>query len=275
MTELIKVIILGMIEGVTEFLPISSTGHLLVFSALLDSQVASRLSGTFEIFIQIGAVIAVIAYYRKALIHQITSIQSDVKTRELWLAVFVAGVPAGIVGILFHDFIKTTLYSRETAPMVVALALISGGVAFIWIERSKSYQSTKPDCLSNITLRQAILIGLAQIVALIPGISRSGATILSAILAGATRTVATEFSFYLAIPILGGATILDLLFNLNEIAVKDLGYLLIGSLVSAVVAWIAIDWLLGYISSNSFIVFGYYRVIAGAGILILITLGVV
>lgn len=275
MVEFIKVSILGFVEGITEFLPISSTGHLLVASAFLNSEISNRLGGTFEIFIQIGAVIAVIVYYRKDLFDQARSFTTDRSVRQLWLNIVIASIPAGLIGFLTRDLIKEKLFPQDTAPLVVAVALISGGIVFIGVEKRIRSDAFKTDQLSSITITQALLIGFAQILALIPGVSRSGATIIGALLVGVSRTTATAFSFYLAIPVLGGATTIDLLLSANELTRSDLAYLTLGAVVSGIVAWISIGWLLRFVSSHSFISFGYYRIIIGIVILLCIAAGIV
>jgi len=273
--ELIKVIILGIVEGITEFLPISSTGHLLVVSAFLNSEIADRLGGTFEIFIQLGAVIAVVGYYRRDLIRQVRTVHRDTQVQHLWLAVIVASIPAAILGFLLRDFIKDTLFPQETAPYVVATTLILGGIVFLLVERRPNAEEANTLELEAISFRQALLIGLAQALALVPGVSRSGAAIVGAMLIGVSRPIATAFSFYLAIPVLGGATVLDLILSLDEIQSGDLIYLFIGTVVSGVVAWFAIDWLLKYVSNNNFIRFGQYRIIVGVLIFVLLLTGIV
>lgn len=262
MSEWIKVIILGIVEGLTEFLPISSTGHLIVTAALLDFQ--NSLNGTFEIFIQLGAVIAVVFYYRRDLWRQVRALPSDRTTQRLWLGVLIAFVPAAGIGFLLLDRIKTVLFH----PTVVAASLIIGGLIFLLIERRATPQTHEDTETLSITLKQAFLIGLAQITALIPGVSRSGASIIGGMQAGLSRKAATQFSFYLAIPTLGIATIYELITSLSEISSTQLASLLLGTLVSAVVAWVSIGWLLRYVSRNTFVVFGYYRIAAGVIILL-------
>jgi undecaprenyl-diphosphatase len=262
--ELIKSVILGIVEGITEFLPVSSTGHLIAASALLDFQ--SSIDGTFEIFIQLGAVLAVVLFYRAELITQVKTVTQDMGVQRLWLAVIVAVIPAAILGFLFRDFVKATLFT----PVVVAVSLIVGGFILIVVERWKTAsQDTGLDDMSRITRRQAILIGVAQVIALIPGVSRSGASIIGGMLVGLKRETATRFSFWLAIPTLGGATIADLILSLDEIASEQVVYLLVGLIVSALVAWLAIRWLLNFVAHNNFIPFGYYRIIAGVALLVL------
>lgn len=263
MEELIKIIILGIVEGITEFLPVSSTGHLIVFSQLLNSEMG-RLGGTFEIFIQLGAVVAVFVYYFSDIRKQITTVHKDPAVQRLWVNIIIAAIPAAILGFLLRGFIKETLFN----PLVIAITLIIGGVIFILIERTPRPE-TEGQTMDAITLKQAGIIGIFQALAMIPGVSRSGATIIGGLLNGINRSVITQFSFYLAIPVLGGATIIDLILSLDELQSGDLVYLFIGAIISGIVAWLAIRWLLTYISKNSFIVFGYYRIIAGIIILVL------
>lgn len=263
MPELIKVILLGIVEGLTEFLPISSTGHLIVASALLNFQGA--VGGTFEIFIQIGAVVAVIIYFRSKLLNQITTVASDKSVRRFWLNLIIAFIPAAVIGFLFSDQIKERLFN----PTVVATSLIVGGVIFLIVEQRETVKQATIS-LAEITPQQALTIGLAQIVALIPGVSRSGATIVGGMLVGLNRSIATEFSFFLAIPTLGIATLYDFYKNLNRIQSADIVNLLVGAVVSGIVAWLSIRWLLGYVTRHNFVVFGYYRIIAGIIILIMV-----
>ena len=271
MAEWLKVILLGLVEGVTEFLPISSTGHLIVVAALLDFN--NSLNGTFEIFIQIGAVFAVIWYYRADLYQQARTLRTDQGVRRLWSGIFIAFLPAAWLGFLFADTIEATLFS----PEIVAMSLIFGGIVFLVVEKmpeSPSDGSIVVTQLSDVTPRQALTIGLLQSLALIPGMSRSGVSIIGGLLAGLNRKTATQFSFYLAIPTLGGAATYKLLTALDQIDVSSLGLLLLGTIVSGIVAWLSIEWLLRYVSRNSFILFGYYRIVTGGLILALIALKV-
>ena len=269
MSEWFKVIILGIVEGITEFLPISSTGHLIVTTAILNFQ--NSLNGSFEIFIQLGAVLAVLFYYGRDLLQQARTLPADQNVQRFWIAILIAIVPAGILGFLFRDYVKAVLFH----PVVVALSLIIGGVLFLLIERRPTgpKQTGDVQVAPSITLRQAIIIGVAQTMALIPGVSRSGASIIGGMQAGLDRRTATQFSFYLALPTLGGATLVEMAGILHEISTSDLLMLLLGAAVSGVVAWLAIDWLLRYVSQNSFIAFGYYRIVAGALILLMAAVG--
>ncbi|MEP7291148.1 MAG: undecaprenyl-diphosphate phosphatase [Chloroflexota bacterium] len=272
MLDLIKVILLGIVEGVTEFLPISSTGHLIVAVALLKPNFSAALAGTFEIFIQLGAVLAVVAFYRADLWQQVKTVRTDKRTQHFWVALVIACIPAALLAFALRNFIKTTLFS----PIVVAISLIVGGVAILLLERmlAKRRQAdiTASDALMDVSYRQALVIGLIQGISLIPGVSRAAASIFGGMLMGLNRETATRFSFYLAIPTLGGATILDLLLSLDEIQSSDLIYLAVGALVSAVVAWVVVGWLLRYISRHDFTTFGYYRIAAGVVILLLAAL---
>jgi undecaprenyl-diphosphatase len=269
--EFIKIIILGIVQGITEFLPISSTGHLLVVSALLNSDVAARLGGTLEIFIQIGSVIAVVVFYRQELWRQVSTVHHDKGVRHLWLCIVIAAIPAALAGFLFRDFIKEILFPQQNAPIVVASALITVGLVFLLVETRRTVDETRlTKELQAITFRQAFLIGLAQMFALIPGVSRSGSTIIGGLLSGLSRDVAVTFTFFLAIPVLGGATLIDFVLSLDTIQPDDFTYLMIGALISGIISWIAIGWLLRYVKSNNFVVFGIYRIVAGLVIVFLL-----
>ena len=264
MEDILKVITLSLIEGVTEFLPISSTGHLIVGTALLDFD---AMGTVFEIFIQIGAVVAVLYYYRKTLLGQAAGASSNSGVRRFWLLTAVAFVPAAVLGVLFHEQIVSLLFS----PTLVALSLIVGGFAFLFVERIPRFRQndfTKDTKITDVTLPQAVTVGLVQVLALIPGMSRSGTTIVGGMLAGMDRRLATEFSFFLAIPVLGGATIYKLTTSLHELRPDDLALLLFGAILSGVFALFAMEWLLKYVSRNSFVIFGYYRIAAGLLILL-------
>jgi undecaprenyl-diphosphatase len=254
LAEWMKVIILGIVEGITEFLPISSTGHLLVVAALLDYR--SSLNSAFEIFIQFGAVLAVIFFYRTDLLHQIRNARTDPSVRHLWFHVLLAFIPAGIVGFFLDDWITANLVDSPSNALIVAAALMIGGVIFLLVERRPYVQSPTID-LSQVTRRQAVLIGFAQVAALIPGVSRSGASIIGGMMTGLSRETATQFSFYLAIPTLGIATIYKLITSLDGVNPADFLYLLLGTVVSAAVAWVSIGWLLSYVSRSSFVPFGF------------------
>jgi len=261
------VVILGIVEGLTEFLPISSTAHLLIVGDLLGFQ--NNIGGTFEIFIQLGAILAVVAYYASDLRAQARSFSTDASTRHFWLAILLAFLPAAIVGVLLRNWIKQVLFA---SPSVIAWALIVGGVVLIAIEGLPK-PATKARDVGQVSFGQALGIGIAQMCALVPGVSRSGASMVGGILGGLDRRTATAFSFYLAIPTLGAATLVDLIGSLNQISGSDIGRLLLGTLIAGVVAWISIGWLLRYVAGHSFVAFGIYRIVIGALILALVSAG--
>jgi undecaprenyl-diphosphatase len=267
MLELVKVIILGIVEGITEFLPISSTGHLIVFAALLDFKNAN--SGTFEIFIQLGAVVAVVVYFRSELMKQVATVTTDKGVQRLWLNIIIAFIPAAAIGFIFADKIDELLFR----PTVVAASLIVGGILFLLVERRQP-SATLTTSLETITPRQAFAVGIAQITSLIPGVSRSGSTIVGGMLFGLDRAVATSFTFFLAIPTLGIATLYKLFKSLKTIQGNDAVNLLLGAVVAGIVAWISIRWLLKYVARNNFVAFGYYRILAGIVIIALILINV-
>jgi undecaprenyl-diphosphatase len=261
------VVVLGVVEGLTEFLPISSTAHLLLVADLMGFQ--GSIGGTFEIFIQLGAIIAVIAYYARDLIGQARALPISSSARRFWLAIVIAFVPAAVVGLVLRNWIKQVLFA---SPTVIAWALIVGGVVLIAIERLPKRSPSTRD-VEQISFGQALGIGVAQVLALVPGVSRSGASIVGGMLSGLDRRTATAFSFYLAIPTLGAATLVDLLGSLDQITASDVGRLVLGALVAGVVAWMSIGWLLRYVAGHSFVAFGIYRIVVGALVLALVATG--
>lgn len=255
LADLWRAVVLGIVEGVTEFLPISSTGHLIITSDLLKFE--GSMGGTFEIFIQLGAVLAVVWYYRRDLWQQARAVPRDRNTQRFWLNIAIAFIPAAAIGFLLHDWIKERLFN----PPVVAAALIGGGIILLLIERRD--RSTGTASVYDVTPKQALGIGLAQTLALIPGASRSASSIIGGLLTGLDRPTATSFSFYLAIPTLGLATVYDLLTNLDQVSAGDAFNLLVGTVVSFVVSLLVISWLLRYIANHDFKIFGWYRVVFG------------
>lgn len=271
MDNIIKVIILSLIEGITEFLPISSTGHLIVGTEILNFD---AMGAVFEIFIQSGAVVAIIVYYRATFITHAQEVRTNPLIRRFWFLIVVAFIPAAGLGLLFDDQIEKVLFS----PIVVAISLIIGGVVFLIVERLPQVQEANEVDeaeLTTVTFRQALTVGLVQVLALIPGMSRSGTSIVGGMLSGMNRRLATEFSFFLAMPTLGGATVYKLLSSLDELQADDFFLLALGSVFSGIFAWFAVDWLLKYISRNSFVLFGYYRIVAGVVILVLVVSGII
>jgi undecaprenyl-diphosphatase len=269
MEEWIKTAFLGVVEGLTEFLPVSSTGHLLIASRLIHF--SESLGGTFEVFIQFGAVLAVLAFYSGDLIVQARALPTQPRTRHFWLMIILAFLPAAVAGLLLRDFIKGVLFG---SPMVIAWALLLGGIVLIAVEMIPRKPPTTKEVMS-VSWRQALAIGLAQVIALVPGVSRSGASIVGGLLVGLDRPSATTFSFYLAIPTLGAATLYDLARSVSTLKSGDIGYLVVGTVVTGIVAGLSIRWLLRYVAHHTFVVFGVYRVIAGAVLLVLLTTNVI
>ena len=265
--DFIKVIILGIIEGVTEFLPISSTGHLIIGTAVLEFNNFNE--GTFEIFIQIGATLAVVWYFRDDLWRQLRTIHKDPGVQRLWFSVLMAFIPTAILGLSFNETMKRYLLTSE----VVGSALIFGGFVFLLVERFGFEDETRTYELTEIRPNQALTVGLLQALALIPGMSRSGVSIIGGMLVGMSRETATRFSFYLAIPTLMSATLFELFQARDTITSDNLFDLVLGAGVSGIVAWLSIGWLLRYVSNNSFVPFGLYRIAAGIVILLLIADG--
>ena len=259
MTHPFSAAILGIVEGVTEFLPISSTGHLIVAADLLEFNSAAA----FEIIIQLGAVVAVVWFYRQALLTQARQLPRDRSVQHFWLAIILAFIPAAVVGLLLSNYIERVLF----APQVVAVSLIVGGVV-LWLVEAIPKQPTTLEA-SQISFRQALIVGLAQLTALIPGVSRSGATIVGGLLSGLDRPAATSFSFYLAMPTLGAATVYSLVKDVGAISGAGLVDLSIGLVVSFVTALLAIGWLLRYIAKHDFRGFAVYRIVAGIVILLI------
>jgi len=264
--ELIKVIILGIIEGITEWLPISSTGHMILAEEFLKLNVSKDFLDMFLVVIQLGAILAVIALYWKR-IFPFNMPKSTDKARPfiqkdillMWTKVAIAVIPAIIIGLPFDDLINELFYN----PLTVALMLIVYGVIFIIIEKQNKHKRFAINDISELTYKSALFIGLFQVLALIPGTSRSGATIIGAMLIGTSRVVAADFTFFLAIPVMFGASLLKIVkfgfsFTGNEILI-----LLIGMITAFIVSIFAIKFLMSYIKKHDFTVFGYYRIILG------------
>lgn len=265
----IKAVILGIVEGITEWLPISSTGHLILVDNILKMQISKEFTSMFNVVIQLGAIMAVVYLYFNKL-NPFDSKKNKLQqkqTWDLWLKVIVACFPSAIIGLLFDDWLDTHLYK----PFPVALMLIIYGIGFIWVE--KRNRTIKPKCtdLNRFTYKAAIMIGVFQVLALIPGTSRSGATILGGILIGASRYVAAEFSFFLGIPTMFGASglkIVKFLKNGNFFDLQSSVILLTGMIVSFIVSVLVIKFLMDYIKKHDFSVFGWYRIILGTIIIL-------
>lgn len=264
--EILKVIVLGVVEGVTEWLPISSTGHMILVEEFLKLNVSDAFMEMFRVVIQLGAIMAVVVLYFNKLnpfALKKTSIEKK-NTWNLWFKVAVASIPAGIVGLLFDDKIDAIFYN----PWTVAVMLILYGILFIVIENRNKNKTPLMQTLGELTYKTAFIIGVFQMLALIPGTSRSGATIVGAILIGTSRGVAAEFTFFLAIPAMAAASLLKMLKFGLAFTGTELAVLLTGMLVAFVVSILAIKFLVGYIKKNDFKAFGWYRIALGVVVLI-------
>jgi undecaprenyl-diphosphatase len=248
-------LLLGVIEGATEYLPVSSTGHLIVFVDLLGF--IGPPGKIFEIVIQVGAVLAVCILYFRRLLGALVDFPTDPGARRFVYAIVIAFLPAAVIGVLLHKVIKAYLFS----PEVVAGALIVGGVAILVIERLRPDPRVRH--IEEFSLPLALGIGFIQCIAMIPGVSRSGATILGALLLGVERRTAAEFSFFLAIPTLTGAAVYDLWANRATLTTDGAGLILIGFVVSLVVAMVVVRWLIGFVGRHGFGVFAWYRIVFG------------
>lgn len=256
MSSLLGPIILGVVEGLTEFIPVSSTGHLILTEHLIGYE--GTKAGIIDVVIQVGAILAICWLYRTKLWAVATGLGGDPGARRFAGNVFLAFLPAAFVGALAHDFIKTMLFS----PYVVAVSLIVGGIAIIAIERWATRRPSETD-IEHLSPRLAFGIGLCQLLSLIPGVSRSGATIMGGVALGINRRTATEFSFFLAIPTMFGAAAFDLFKNRALISTDDATAILVGLVASFVVAMIVVKWLVGFVGRHGFTVFGWYRIAAG------------
>ncbi len=253
--EIIKVIILGIIEGLTEFLPVSSTGHLIIFSRFL--KLDGQFNDLFNIVIQSGAIIAVIIYFFDKIKPPFKENKEKTKKYfDLWFKVVVAIIPAGILGVLFDEKIEEVLFN----PKVVSIALIVGAVLLLIVERPRQ---AKIIIEEDITYQKAFIVGLFQCLALIPGMSRSASTIIGALVIGFDRSLAAEFSFFMAIPVILGASFIKLLKVGFAFTLYQYLLLLIGTFVSFVVAYFVIAILMNYIKKHDFKIFAYYRIILG------------
>ncbi|MGH3994817.1 MAG: undecaprenyl-diphosphate phosphatase, partial [Pseudonocardiaceae bacterium] len=246
-----KAILLGLVEGATEFIPVSSTGHLIVVGHWLG-QVDERAK-TFDIFIQLGAILAIVWLYRVRLAGSVMAARRDPVSRRFFINLIVAFLPAAVVGFLAHDWIKERLFN----PPVVAVALVVGGVVILLIERWPPH--TRVEQVGELQPPTALGIGLAQVLSLVPGTSRSGATIMGGYLLGLSRTAATEFSFFLAIPVMFAATLFDLLKSWGELSAADVPFFAVGFIVSFISAVVVVKAFLSYVSRHSFAVFAWYR----------------
>ena len=281
MIELLKAVLFGIVEGITEWLPVSSTGHLILLNEFVRLNVSEEFSSMFDVVIQLGAILAVIVLFFHKL-NPFAPSKSAVEKKQtwnLWFKVVAAIIPSGVVGVLLDDWMDAHLHNG----IVVSIALIAYGIAFILVERRNNYGRyqkiagkdgptvifSRPNAISDvhdITYKTALLIGVFQCLSLVPGTSRSGSTILGAILIGVGRSAGAEFSFFMAIPtMLGASAIKGLKFILSGVAVTgtEIGVLVVGSVVSFIVSMLVIKGLMEYVRKHSFSAFGVYRIILG------------
>ncbi|MDR1617165.1 MAG: undecaprenyl-diphosphate phosphatase [Syntrophomonadaceae bacterium] len=260
-TEIIKAVIIGIIEGVTEWLPISSTGHMILANEFIRLNVSALFMEMFLVVIQLGAILAVVFLYFHKLnpFTKSKSVSQKKETYIMWLKVLIACVPAGIAGFLLDDILDKTFYNYVT----VSITLVVYGVLFIILENSNRRKSFSIKNLNDMSYKTALIIGVFQLLSLIPGTSRSGATILGAMLIGASRSVAAEFSFFLAIPVMFGASALKLFKFGLRFSGSEIAILLTGLITAFIVSVLAIKFLIGYVQKHDFKAFGYYRIILG------------
>lgn len=282
--EILKAVLFGIVEGITEWLPISSTGHMILLNEVLPLDVSDEFYSMFEVVIQLGAILAVVILFwsqiwpfgKKNNVAPLTKhgpgawIKTDIF--KLWFHILVSCVPAAIIGILFDEVFEKWFYNYTT----VAIMLILFGIAFIVIENYHKGKSAKINTIADIGYNTAILIGLFQLIAAIfPGTSRSGATIVGALLIGVSRTVAAEYTFFLAIPVMFGASFLKLVKFGFSFTMGEAVILIVGMVVAFVVSLIVIQFLMGYIKKHDFKVFGWYRIVLGVIVLLAGIVGVI
>jgi undecaprenyl-diphosphatase len=264
---LVKAAIMGVVEGLTEFLPISSTGHLILAGALLGFTDAK--AKVFDIAIQTGAILAVIIVYWQKIRATLVALPTQQQAQRFTLNVLIAFLPAVLLGLLLGKAIKEHLFT----PVVVATTLIIGGLVILWAERRQQSAAVRIHDVDEMSVWDALKVGIVQCVAMIPGTSRSGATIIGGMLLGLSRKAATDFSFYLAIPTLVGAGAYSLYKERALLSVQDLPMFAVGLLFSFVSAWACVRWLLRYISSHSFTPFAWYRIVFGLLVLLTSVMG--
>ncbi len=265
MIEILKAIIIGIVEGITEWLPISSTGHMILVDEFLKLNVSDEFMEMFLVVIQLGAIMAVVVLYWPRLFpfKFKEKFKVDWSIMTVWFKIVVATIPAAIIGLAFEDLIEDLFFN----PWVVAAMLILYGIFFILIENRNAKVKPTTTILGQLSYKTALLIGFFQVLAMIPGTSRSGATIIGAMLIGTSRTVAAEFTFFLAIPVMFGASAIKLLGFGLVFTSLELTILIIGMLVAFITSILAIKFLMGYIKKHDFKVFGWYRIILGTLVL--------
>ena len=269
MTDLLLTFIVGIIEGITEWLPISSTGHMILFNEFFPLGFSRDFYDLFLVVIQLGAIMAVVMiYWNKLFPFSFKKGESLIKKDifSLWIKIILSCLPAAVIGVLFEDTFDRLFYNSRS----VAIALIVFGIFFILIE-TLNKKLPKINAISEITMNTALIIGVFQVLAAVfPGVSRSGATIIGALLIGVSRTVAAEFTFYLAVPVMAGASLLKLLKFGFDFTALEVTYLIVGMLTAFVVSVVAIKFLVGFVKKHDFKVFGIYRIILGILVLLLL-----
>ncbi len=262
--DLLSAVLLGLIEGLTEFIPVSSTGHMLLAGHFLG------LTGskTFEVFIQLGPILAIAWLYRAKLVHVFATAHREDASRRFIVSVLLAFLPAMVVGALAHDFIKQVLF--ET-PKLIAAMLVIGGVVLLFIDRAAPEPAVED--ASDVPFGKALAIGAIQCLAMVPGVSRSGATIVGARMLGLSKRAAAEFSFFLSLPTMLGAVGFDLFKSRHELDFSSFAALGIGFVVATISGGIVVKWMLGYVSTRGYAVFGWWRIIVGALAFALLSLG--
>lgn len=265
--EMLKVIFLGIVEGITEWLPISSTGHMLLVDEFIKLDMTDSFKEMFFVVIQLGAILAVVLlFWKKMFPFQFKDKTQPVIRKDifsLWFKVVVACIPGAVVTLLFDDYVDAHFHT----PLVIAIALIFYGFAFILIENWNKKRKVRVESLNDITYQTAFLIGLFQVLAIIPGTSRSGATIIGALLIGVSRVAAAEFTFFLAVPVMFGWSLIKLIKFGFAFSPQELCALGLGCVVAFAVSVVVIRFLMGYIKKHDFKVFGWYRIILGAIVL--------
>ena len=266
--EIMKALVLGIVEGITEWLPISSTGHMILVDEFLKLNVSEEFKSMFLVVIQLGAILAVVVLYFKKLIPldvQNKKLHWKKDTLAMWLKIIVSCIPAAIVGVFFDDELEAVFYNWQT----VSAALILFGILFIIIEKRNRGREPKINSINDISYKTAVIIGIFQLIAAVfPGTSRSGATIVGALLIGVSRSVAAEYTFFLAVPVMFGASALKLVKFGFDFTSQELVILFVGLVSAFVVSILAIKFLMSYIKKHDFTAFGWYRIVLGAAVIL-------
>lgn len=270
--SIIKVFILSLVEGLTEFVPVSSTGHMIIVDNFLKLSSNKEFVSAFQIIIQLGAILSVVVYYWKRIFpfSKGNSKEKMMEIIQMWIKIVIAVLPAVVLGLLLDDIIEEYFFN----PITVSMMLVFYGIILVWLE-SKNKKKVKYETIKNVPLKVAFGVGLFQCLAMIPGTSRSAATIIGGVLLGLNRVLATEFSFFLAIPTMIGASLLKIVKMGNSLMLSEWFLIGIGFVLSFVVAYLVIKIFMNYIKKHNFKIFGYYRIILGIIMIILYFVGVV